>query len=126
MNTEFDFKGSTILIAEDEEDNYLLLEAFLEATGAEILHARNGEELLTMVENNNNIDLILMDIKMPGINGMEATTKIKEAHPDMPVIAQTAYAMQNEKTEILKAGCDSILTKPLIESTVLNTISKYL
>lgn len=126
MEGSYNFSGQTILVAEDEEDNYLLLEAFLEPTGATIIHARNGKELMNLIDKQKKISLILMDIKMPGMNGMEATKAIKKQYPDIPIIAQTAYAMQNEKSEILKAGCDGILTKPLLEATVLATIDKYL
>lgn len=122
----YNFKGKKILIAEDEDDNYLLLEAFLEPTQAQLFHARNGQEVFELFEQNNDLNIILMDIKMPGINGMEAAQKIKKQRPDLPIIAQTAYAMQNEKIEILKAGCDAILTKPLMEDNVMDTINDYI
>jgi len=125
MLNDYDFNGKTILIAEDEKTNYLFLEALLKKTNATVLWANNGKIALDMVKNNNNIDIILMDIKMPEMNGYEATEEIKKINPDIPIIAQTAYALVGEKEKILKAGCNDYLSKPIMGKILLEKIHNF-
>ncbi len=114
----------TILIAEDELLNYKLLESLLKKTGAEILWAKNGLEAVNIVSTNQ-IDLIFMDIKMPGMNGYEATKAIKKLNPKIPIIAQTAFAFSNERQYILQSGCDMYITKPINHQEVYNALNNY-
>lgn len=120
------YSDKTILIAEDEKNNYLFLEAVLKGLGTKILWAKNGEEAITYVKEHDEIDLILMDIKMPILNGIEATMQIKEFKPELPVVAQTAYAMVNDKENILNAGCDDYITKPIDLELLYELLDKYL
>jgi two-component system, cell cycle response regulator DivK len=83
--------NKTIIIAEDNEMNYYLMQAMLSGLGLNILHAWDGSEVFDMCKKNSEIDLVLMDIKMPVMDGFEATRNIKKMRPDLPVIAQTAY-----------------------------------
>ncbi len=115
----------TILIAEDELLNYKLLETLLKKTGAEILWAKNGIEAVNIVSNRK-VDLIFMDIKMPEMNGYEATKAIKQIYPDMPIIAQTAFAFANEQQYILQSGCDMYITKPINHIEVYKALNSYL
>lgn len=115
-----------ILIAEDEETNYLFIEAILEDTRANLLWAKNGVDAIKLFSENPDIDLILMDIKMPSMDGISATKKIREVNTKVPIIAQTAYAMSEDKSKCLNAGCDDYLTKPINHMVLLSTIKKYL
>lgn len=118
--------GKTILIAEDEESNYKFLEMLLKNKGIIILRAENGFEAIEIAKGTEPIDLILMDIKMPGMNGLEATSKIKEIKPDIPIIIQTAYAMQNDENESLNAGCDDYIAKPIKKEKLISLLEKWI
>jgi len=121
-------KPFTILVAEDEEVNYLYLETLLEKSvrDMEILHAKNGQEAVEMCKNNKKIGLVLMDIKMPVMNGYEATKKLKEFRPDIFVIAQTAYSTEEDKKASQSAGCDDYISKPISEQTLISIITRFL
>lgn len=123
-NYNWEFKK--ILIAEDEETNFLFIEAILEDTKANLLWAKSGTEVLKLYNENKDIQLILMDIKMPEMDGLTATKKIRELNEHVPIIAQTAYAMSEDKNKCLKAGCTDYLTKPINHRLLLSTIDKYL
>jgi CheY-like chemotaxis protein len=126
MFNNYDFSNKKILIAEDERTNYLFLEALLKRTNAELIWADTGRAAVDAVEKDNNIDIILMDIKMPEMNGYEAINAIKKINPDIPIIAQTAYALSGEREKILKAGCDDYLSKPIMGKVLLEKINKYI
>lgn len=118
-------RNKTILIAEDEESNFMLLKAILQRFKCIILHAKNGQEAISMVQNNANIDLIFMDIKMPVKNGYEATKEIKATHPSIPVIALTAYAMRGDREKAYDSGCDEYLAKPLNKDQLIELVKQY-
>ncbi|MDT0605896.1 ATP-binding protein [Croceitalea rosinachiae] len=114
----------TILVAEDEEVNFFLLEMWL-GKYCNLLHASNGNEVLKMCKSEN-IDLILMDIKMPYLNGIEATIEIRKTDETIPIIAQSAFIMQSETDEILAAGCNEVMTKPIKQQTFKQVLKGYL
>ncbi len=120
------WKDKTILIAEDEESNYKFLEMFLTNKGINLLHAENGYEAIEICRGNEHIDLILMDIKMPGMNGLEATSRIKKLRPEIPIIIQTAYAMQNDEKESMEAGCDDYIAKPIKKERLISLLEKWI
>jgi CheY-like chemotaxis protein len=120
----FTWEFKKILIAEDEETNYLFIEAILEDTKATLIWAKNGVEAVEKF--NEDIDLILMDIKMPEMDGLTAAKKIREKSNSVPIIAQTAYAMSEDKNKCLNAGCNDYLTKPINHKLLLTTIDKFL
>ena len=124
-NFNYNWENKTILIAEDIDFNYLFLSSALKYTKAKTLWARNGNMAVEMC-NESDVDLVLMDIQMPSMNGFDATRKIKELFPEMPVIAQTAYAMDYEKSKILESGCDDYLPKPISLERLFTIIDKYL
>jgi CheY-like chemotaxis protein len=124
-NMQLDWSSKTILIAEDVESNFLFLEEVIQKTGAKILWATNGKEAVEMFIANK-IDLILMDIQMPHMNGFEATRIIKEKNPNIPIISQTAYAMSEDRTKSLNAGCDDYISKPIPSKKLLELLAKYL
>lgn len=123
---DYNFIGKTILIAEDEEVSRFLFEKALKKTQANLFFVADGIEAVRMVEENDEIDVVLMDIRLPKMNGLEATAKIKERLPELPVIIQTAYAMQATKDEAKKTGCDDFITKPIKMETLLATLHKHL
>ncbi|MEW5846663.1 MAG: ATP-binding protein [Bacteroidota bacterium] len=110
---EYNWKGKTLLIAEDIETNYKYLATILSDTKAKILWARNGEVAINLVMNGTPIDIILMDIQMPIIDGYEATLKIREKFPDLPIIAQTAYALPHDNLKCFEVGCNDYISKPI-------------
>lgn len=116
----------TILIVEDVESNFQFLAATLRRSGAELLWSKTGEDAIEIVRNNHNIDLVLMDVQLSGIDGYEVTRQIKLIRPALPVVAQTAYAMMGEKEKSQHAGCDAYLAKPIRPSLLISTISQYL
>lgn len=126
IKNNISWKNKTILIAEDEESNYKFLEMLLSNKGINLLRAENGFEAIEICKGNNNIDLILMDVKMPGMNGLEATAKIKQTRPKLPIIIQTAYAMQNDEKESLEAGCDDYITKPIKKEKLISLLEKWM
>ncbi len=118
----------TILITEDEEINYLYISLLIETIDSKIkiLHAKNGEEAIEICKKNKKINLVLMDLKMPVMNGFKATKKIKELCPDLPIVAQTAYTRQEEKEEAFFVGCIDFLSKPISEVNLTKILKKHL
>lgn len=121
-----DKKFPNIVIAEDVESNYLYLKAVLTKLDAHVFWARNGIEVLEICEREKNIDLVLMDLQMPDMNGYEATTILKQKYPDLPVIAQTAFAMSDDRDKAINAGCDDYLAKPIKSNDLLMMCMRYL
>jgi PAS domain S-box-containing protein len=113
-----------ILIVEDDEVNYLFLETILSRNNMNTTRALNGIEAVEICSKNHEISLVLMDIKMPFMNGYEATGRIKKIRPNLPIIAQTAYAMQEDRNKALQAGCDGYISKPIISSELIELIEK--
>ncbi|HZY24538.1 MAG TPA: ATP-binding protein [Bacteroidales bacterium] len=123
---EKNYAGKTILIAEDEQSNFDFLKILFNRMNIIVLWAKDGNEAVSLCENDSSIDLVLMDIKMPFLNGFEATRLIKIKRPALPIIAQTAYAMSADKEESINAGCDGYLAKPLKISQIKEVLEKYL
>ncbi|MCT4599947.1 MAG: response regulator [Marinifilaceae bacterium] len=115
-----------ILIAEDAEDNFFLLSAILKKTKISIVRATNGQEAVDLCKENDDIQAVLMDISMPVMDGLEATKLIKEFRPDLPIIIQTAYAMESDKETSFSAGCDDYISKPIRRNFLMELLSKYL
>ena len=115
----------TILLVEDEEINMLFLDTLLEKFDFKTLYAKNGKEAVKICEQQN-IDLVLMDLKMPQMNGFEATKIIKKICPNLPIIAQTAYSTKEEKNKAIQAGCDEFISKPIDKNVFYEIINKYL
>ena len=114
-----------ILIAEDDESNVLYLEALLRKTGIKLLIAVNGEEAVNFCKDHPEISLVLMDIKMPVMDGMEATRKIKSFRKNLPVIAVTAYAMSGDEKRFHEAGCTDYLPKPIKKEDLMTKLKRY-
>jgi len=124
---DFEFKTTkTVLIAEDEISNFILLEEMLLDSGINIIRAVNGLEAVRLCQLNPNIDLVLMDIKMPEMDGYEATKRIKEFKPDLPIIAQTAYITEADRVKALACGCSDYISKPISKRLLLSKINEQL
>lgn len=117
--------GKTILIAEDENSNFAYFKMLLSKTKANILHAITGNEAIELT-NNQSVDVVLMDIKMPEMDGLEATRIIKSKNKNLPIIATTAFAMEDDDKTCLEAGCDTYISKPINEEKLLETIGRFL
>jgi two-component system, cell cycle response regulator DivK len=122
----FNFSNKKILLVEDIDSNLKLLIALLKSTNAEILLAEDGSKAIEMCRKRDDIDLVLMDIMLPDISGIEATSTIKTFRKELPIIAQTAYAMAGDKEKCLEAGCDEYISKPISRLGLLNLMAKYL
>ncbi|MCA1760641.1 MAG: response regulator, partial [Bacteroidales bacterium] len=114
-----------VLLAEDEESNYLYVEVVLKKAGYDYLLAKNGEEAVAFCKQYPEISLVLMDIKMPVMNGVEATRLIREFRPELPIIVTTAYVQTGDEQRFLNAGCDGYLAKPIGKEKLLAVLKKY-
>lgn len=116
----------TILVAEDELSNYRLIETILKRNKYKVIRAENGAEAIRICKEENNIDLVLMDMRMPEVDGMKATIEIKKFKPNLTIIAQTAYAMNGDKDKALEIGCDDYLSKPIKKELLLEKIKSFI
>ena len=123
---DYKWDEKVILLVEDEEVNYMYIKELLVNTGIKLVHVITAEEAISICRSDFSIDLILMDMRLPGINGFDATRLIKRIRPEIPIIAQTAYAMENEKKQCLEAGCDYYMTKPFDQDVLLEVLQEYL
>jgi len=124
--TIIDLSGISILIAEDERINFAFLKSLLEDLHATIHYAQNGQVAIDFCRNNSDINIVLMDIKMPVMDGGEATKIIKAFRAGLPVIALTAYAIDSDKAKFMQCGFDDYLIKPVSKNTLLAAISKFI
>lgn len=119
-------RNKLILIVEDEEFNRIYFEELLNQIHCNVLVANNGIEAVDICQKNDNIDLVLMDIKMPLMDGYEATKEIKKIRPNLPIIAQTAFALLGDKNKSLENGCDDYIAKPVKKDVLIQLIRKHL
>ncbi|HPR30458.1 MAG TPA: response regulator [Prolixibacteraceae bacterium] len=115
-----------LLIVEDVESNYLYLNAVLTKLDAKIDWVKNGLEAVNYVKDHPKVAVILMDLQMPEMNGYDATREIKKIDPGIIIIAQTAFAMSDDRSKAIEAGCDDYLAKPIRSKDLLDTVLKYL
>jgi PAS domain S-box-containing protein len=113
-----------ILIAEDDEFSYQFISILLQEYSDNILYARNGKEAIDICKNNPDLDLILMDVKMPVLDGYQATRHIRKFNQDVIIVAQTAYAFTDDKEKVIEAGCNDYLSKPIHEEDLKALINK--
>ena len=123
---QYDFMGKMILVVEDMETNHMLIDSILRRTYAQVLWAMDGETAIELCKENEQIDIVLMDIRLPGIDGYETTREIRKFRPDVPIVAQTAYVYHNNKHLVLDAGCDDLITKPIKRDVLLRKVNKYI
>jgi len=114
-----------VLVVEDQELNFLYIEELLLDMELDYIHAKNGKEAIKYCQENDDISLVLMDIKMPEMDGFTATKLIREFKPNLPIIAQTAYALQAEVNKYGKVFDDYII-KPISEAVFQNSVNKFI
>ncbi len=125
-NNNLNLKGKVILVVEDDFISYQLIETLLEKTEAKLIHVKNGEDAVEVATLSTKLDLILMDMQLPFLSGYEASTQIKAIRPHVPIVAQTAHAMNNDKNRCFEAGCDGYIPKPIDPDEFLVTIGRFL
>ncbi len=124
---EFLYPKKTILIAEDDDSSMTLMEFHMKKLGVALIHAKNGQEAVDYISKNGKaVDLVLMDINMPIMNGYKAARLIKKLNPSMPIIAQTAYAIAGDRERAIESGCVDYIAKPINGKQLINLIKKYL
>lgn len=126
LGYQINWKGKKCLIVDDNKDILLYLERVLSETGIETLTARSGFEAIDILDKVADIDLILLDMQMPEMNGIEATREIRKIRGDIPIIAQTAFIFEDDKDIILEAGCDACLIKPIRKEHLLTVMSGFI
>ncbi|HPD96077.1 MAG TPA: response regulator [Tenuifilaceae bacterium] len=114
-----------ILIVDDDNISNLLLENILKVITSQILKAHSGNEGVELFKANSDIDLIMMDIKMPGMDGYQATKLIREISKDVIIIAETAFALTGDEDKALAAGCNNYISKPIISDKLFSIIKKH-
>lgn len=119
------WEGKTVLIVEDNETSNIYFEAALRKTKARLLWAKNGLDAVEIARKNK-IDLVLMDINMPKMDGIEATRIIKSEFPSIVIVVQTAFVLSGEEKLCMDAGCDEFITKPIRLKYLLDTLNHYL
>ncbi|MBA4410215.1 MAG: response regulator [Bacteroidota bacterium] len=122
----YSWEGKTVLIVEDNETSNIYFEAALRKTKAKLLWAKNGMDAVEIVKKTERLDLILMDINMPKMDGIEATKIIKDMRPEIIIVVQTAFILSGEERLCHEAGCDEFITKPIRLKYLLDTINHYL
>ncbi len=122
---ELNLNGKRILIVEDDSSSYLYLDSILNKTQPEIVWAKNGKQAVDIFRSGNNFDMVLMDIRMPEMNGFDATRIIREIDEKVPIIAQTAYAQVADRKIALESGCNDYLSKPIKAGELVKMLGRY-
>jgi CheY-like chemotaxis protein len=118
-------KGKKILIVEDDMSSRLYLNKILERTGAVLLNAGDGKEALEMAVSDKDIEIILMDIQLPVMDGYTSAKKIREIRDDIKIIAQTAYGFTGDMENIISSGFDDYIIKPIYSAQLIEKLSSY-
>ena len=122
----YNWKNKVILIAEDMEMNFVLLKKTLAQTQANIIRAKNGQEMVDIIKSNQHVDIVLLDMGMPVMDGYDATKLLRNEGFQIPIIAQTAFALNNEKERVLKVGCNDYVEKPINKEVLFEKIDKLI
>lgn len=126
LEAELDLTGRKILIVEDNDTSRFYYQTALGQCNATSLWAKNGLEALNLFKAEPGIELVLMDLNMPEMDGFEATRQIKTMNPGIPVIVQSAFILSGEESKSYEAGCDDFIAKPVRLRTLMNAIQKHL
>lgn len=122
----YNWEGKTIVVVEDVDFNFILIKKQLKKTMANITWLKNGQDSIDYIKENKPVDIILMDVRMPVIDGIEATKVIKILKPKVPVIMQTACVIGSDYQDIKDSGCEDYIFKPIIADELLEKVNKYI
>jgi two-component system, cell cycle response regulator DivK len=122
---KFNWSKYKVLIVEDDEINYQLLKVFLKNTSIQIIHASSGTEVMDIFEEIMP-DIVLMDVQLPSVNGIQLTEMMKSQHPEIPIIVQTASILETQMQEMMDIGCEDYLMKPISRENLILVMKKYL
>lgn len=125
-DVNYSWQGKTVLVVEDNENSIIYFEAALRKTNANLVWSKDGIDAVEIVKRTDYIDLILMDINLPKMDGIEATRIIKSFRPEIIIVVQTAFILSGEERLSHEAGCDEFITKPIRLKYLLDTIDRYL
>lgn len=125
-DASYNWKDKIFLIVEDNAGNYELLATYLKKTGAKLIWVTDGGEAIKVCKLREDINIVLMDIQLIAVNGYDATREIKQIRPNLPIIAQTAYALAGDREKSLEAGCDDYIAKPILKSVFFKTVARYI
>ncbi|RLD42108.1 MAG: response regulator [Bacteroidetes bacterium] len=120
------WEDKVILIVDDIKINYILITRQLRKYGASFVWLKDGTEVVKYVQSKKQVDLILMDVRMPNLNGVEATIVIKKLNPKIPIIMQTACVMGDDCDKLEDSQCDDIIYKPIIAEKLIEMINKFI
>lgn len=126
IEMNYNWNSKKILIAEDSEMNFIILRKTLESTKAEMLWAKNGEEVIELAKKNEDTDIIIMDLSMPIMDGYEATTKLRKNGCKIPIIAQSAFSEEEEQNKLDEAGFNAYISKPIKKEELLKKLNLFL
>ena len=121
---KLNWEEKSIVVVDDTEINFVLIRTQLRKTRANIIWLKNGKEAIEFVQQQKNVDLILMDIRMPVLDGIQATQEIKRIAPDIPIVIQTASVMGDAYNDISSSDCDDVIFKPIVSANLIEIINK--
>ena len=126
-NCHYQWTNKAVLITEDQEVNFYYLKTIFKKTEARIIRAKNGKEAVEIIkEHKGDIDLVLMDLNMPVMDGYEAMRIIKSQHPEIPIIAQTAYTLSEDRNKCMQAGFNDYISKPINRLALFRLVNENL
>lgn len=121
---QLNWENKTIVVVDDTEINFVLIKTQLRKTKANIVWLKNGHEVIEYIREQRTVDVILMDIRMPIVDGIQATKKIKQMAPNIPIVIQTASVIGNAYEEISSSGCDDAIFKPIMPDNLIEILNK--
>jgi CheY-like chemotaxis protein len=126
VSSPVNWTSKKCLLVDDNKDVLLYLNRILLDTGVGIITARSGPEALEIIRKISDIDVIILDMQMPGMNGIEATREIRKIRKNLPIIAQTAFIFEDDRDIIIEAGCDACLIKPIRKEHLLSAMASFI
>ena len=121
---QYNWKDKTMVVVDDTEINFVLIKTQLRKTNANIVWMKNGQEAVEYVKEKKKVDIILMDIRMPVLDGIQATIEIKQLNSNIPIVIQTASVMGDAYEDIASSSCDDVIFKPIVSANLIETINK--
>ena len=121
---KLNWEEKTIVVVDDTEINFVLIKTQLRKTKANLIWLKDGAKAIEFIQQKKNVDLMLMDIRMPVLDGIQATKEIKRIAPDIPIVIQTASVMGDAYNDIASSNCDDVIFKPIVSANLIEIINK--